>query len=312
MRDRYQYRKRRAACAALLAWALPLFLGWPAPLPPVRPFRVLTTIAPLYSFVKNIAGEEVELSNLLPPNAEPHDYVLSPGDARRLADADLIIRNGLGLETFLEGVLSKVDQEKLLDASAGISPLPQWAAPGPVSGEAAPGGAPPNPHVWLDPLRAVAEVENIVEALCRRDPGKAPGYRDRGARLVQALRGIDERYRGSLDPLPDKKMVCDHDAFAYLAARYGIRVVAFLDARGHAGLSPKLLAWTMAAIGRERVPILFSEVNQVSSELRSLSRDMGIPIVALDSMESGALRADLYERVAERNRGALARAFGGR
>ncbi len=280
-------------------------------MPPARPLRVVTTIAPLYSFVRSIAGETVELSNLLPPNAEPHDYVLSPGDARRLADADLIIRNGLGLEGFLEGVLAQIDRSKLLDASVGIVPLPEWTPPGSSSARGRAGGAPPNPHVWLDPLNAMTEVETIAREICRRDPEKAREHRARAERLLALLRRIDDRYRSSLEPLPDKKMVSDHQAFAYLAARYGIRVIAFLDARGHAGLSPRLLAWAMAAIVRERVPVLFSEVNQVSSELASLSRDIGIPILPLDSMESGALRSDLYERVAEGNRQALVRAFQG-
>ncbi|QSR84654.1 metal ABC transporter substrate-binding protein [Methylacidimicrobium sp. B4] len=298
----------RSALGLLLAWGMSAACGWSSPIPPARPLRVVTTIAPLYSFVRSIAGETVELSNLLPPNAEPHDYVLSPGDARRLADADLIIQNGLGLESFLEGALAKIDRSKLLDASVGIAPLPEWTPPGSPAARGA-GGAPPNPHVWLDPLNAMKEVETITREICRRDPEKAREHRARAEQLLATLRRIDDRYRSSLEPLPDKKMVSDHQAFAYLAARYGIRVIAFLDARGHAGLSPKLLAWAMAAIVRERVPALFSEVNQVSPELASLSRDVGIPILPLDSMESGALRSDLYERVAEDNRQALLRAF---
>lgn len=312
MRSRYQSQGVRSAFALLLAWWTPALLGWSSPIPPARPLRVVTTIAPLYSFVKKIAGEAVELSNLLPPNAEPHDYMLSPGDARRLADADLIIRNGLGLEGFLDRILSKVDRSKLLDASLGITALPQWSPPGAPFARNRTGSAPPNPHVWLDPFNAIAEVETIVRELCRRDPEMAPEYRARGERLCETLRQIDDRYRRSLAPFPEKKMVSDHEAFAYLAARYGIRVVAFLDARGSAGLSPKLVAWATALIVRERVPAFFSEVNQVSSELRSLSRDTGIPIIPLDSMESGALRPDLYERVAESNRQALVRAFQGR
>ncbi|CAB4243125.1 putative Periplasmic solute binding protein for ABC transport system [Methylacidimicrobium sp. AP8] len=309
MKSRYQPGGAKPAFVVLLAWSLTAFLGWSSPAPPVRPLRVVTTIAPLYCFVQNIAGEAVELSNLLPPNVEPHDYVLSPGDMRRLLDADVVIRNGLGLESFLEAALSKVERSKVIDAAAGILPLPEWVPPGASAGWERPGGAPANPHVWLDPRRAQTEVETIAQELCRRNPPKASEYQAGAERLLAALRRIDDRYRRSLEPLPGKKMVCDHQAFAYLADRYGIEVIAFLDARGHAGLSPKLLAWTMAAIVRERVPALFSEVNRVSPELRSLSRDTGIPIVPLDSMESGALRADLYERAAESNRLSLVRAF---
>lgn len=299
----------RLPFCGLLVWWVSSVLGLSGPLPAARSLRVVTTIAPLYSFVRSVAGEAVELSNLLPRNAEPHDYVLSPGDARRIADADLIIRNGLGLESFLDKALAKVDREKLLDASAGIIPLPRWVPPDSPAGGGFPAAAPPNPHVWLDPLYAIVEVENIVRELCRHDGEKASYYRARGKRLVDDLRQIDAAYRHALDPLPEKKMVSDHDAFAYLASRYGIRIVAFLETRGHAGLSPKLLAWVMDSIVRERVPALFSEVNHVSSELRSISRDMRVPIVLLDSMESGSLSADLYARAAESNRRALVQAF---
>ncbi|WP_196799580.1 metal ABC transporter substrate-binding protein [Verrucomicrobium sp. 3C] len=299
------------AFCVLLAWWIPSSSGLLDPLPPARAFRVLTTIAPLYSFVKSIAGEAVELSNLLPQNAEPHDYVLSPGDARHIARADLIIRNGLGLESFLEKALPKADREKLFDASVGITPLPQWIPLGSSTGGSLAEGVPPNPHVWLDPLLAVVEVENIVRELCRRDGEHARDYRMREKRLVEELLRIDDRYHRALDPLPNKKMVSDHDAFAYLAARYGIRVVAILETRGHAGLSPRLVAWVLDSIAREGVRALFSEVNHVSSELRSISRDTGVPIRLLDSMEGGALRADLYERVAESNRQSLVDAFQG-
>ncbi|MDD4932905.1 MAG: metal ABC transporter substrate-binding protein [Methylacidiphilaceae bacterium] len=309
---RNQYRVLASAFCVLLAWWAPRAHGSPGSPPPAHPFRVLTTIAPLYSFVKSIAGEAVELSNLLPQNAEPHDYVLSPGDARRIARADLVIQNGLGLEFFLEKALAKVDREKLFDASAGIPPLPQWRPPGSSAGGSLGGAVPPNPHVWLDPLFAAVQVENIVRELCRRDAEHARDYRVRGKRLVEELHRIDDRYRRALDPLPDKKMVSDHDAFAYLAARYGIRVVAILETRGHAGLSPKLMAWVIDSIARERVRALFSEVHHVSAELRSLSRDTGVPILLLDSMESGALRADLYERVADSNRQSLVEGFQGR
>ncbi|VVM04521.1 metal ABC transporter substrate-binding protein [Methylacidimicrobium tartarophylax] len=308
---RNRYRILGAGFCVLLTWWAASSVGLADSLRPAHPFRVLTTIAPLYSFVKSIAGETVELANLLPQNADPHDYVLSPGDARRIAQADLIIRNGLGLEFFLEKALAEVDREKLLDASAGITPLPQWVSPGSPTGGSRAGEMPPNPHVWLDPVLAVVEVENIVRELCRRDTAKASNYRARGKLLVEELLRLDERYRHSLDPLPDKKMVSDHDAFAYLAERYGIQRVAILETRGHAGLSPKLVAWVLDSIVRNRVRALFSEVNHVSSELRSISRDSGVPIVLLDSMESGALRADLYERVAEANRQALVGAFQG-
>ncbi|VVM04757.1 partial Manganese-binding lipoprotein MntA, partial [Methylacidimicrobium cyclopophantes] len=309
MKSRYHHWTLRSILLGLLAWGMATALGSSAEPLPSRPLRVVTTIAPLYSFVKCIAGEAVELSNLLPQNAEPHDYVLSPGDARRVADADLIIRNGLGLETFLEKALENVEPQKLLDASRGIPTLPQWVPPSAFSDGRQAGRARPNPHVWLDPLAAVVEVENIVRELCRRDGAREAYYRARGARLTERLRRLDDAYHRSLDPLPDKKMAADHDAFGYLAHRYGIEVVAVLEAGGHAGLSPRLLAWAMDAIVRERVPALFSEVNRLSPELRDISRETGIPVVFLDSMESGAPDADLYERVAEENRRILVRVY---
>src|SRR5262249_45637990 len=158
----------------------------------------LTTILPIYCFTANVAGDLAEVSNLLPPGVGPHDYQLSPKDRRKLSEADLIVRNGLQLEAWLDPLLrsdSRLRSKTVAEAAAGLeatliygsTPLAVESVPSAAHPPAASvGGAEPsrrpNPHVWLDPRLACQAVSNILQALQKADPAQAAGYARNAAR----------------------------------------------------------------------------------------------------------------------------------
>ena len=138
--------------------------------------RVVTSFFPLHCWAVNIAGDSVLVENLLPSRAEPHDYAFTPGDARKLSDANLIVVNGFNLEAWLPKFLrgSPATKDRVLAISTGLdAPL--------VIGDV----AHPNPHVWLDPQFAACGVSNIAAALQRLDPSHAATYANSEA-LVDA------------------------------------------------------------------------------------------------------------------------------
>ncbi len=151
--------------------------------------RILTSFPPVYCFTANVAGDLAVVENLLPPGADPHDYSLSPQAARRLAAADLLIVNGLGLESWLQRAFQNVARpQTLVVISAGLEndliyEVPSFSAEtssGFLATRGRPGSrslAAPNPHIWLDPVLAGRAVSNILLALQKADPANAAGQR---------------------------------------------------------------------------------------------------------------------------------------
>src|SRR4029079_2667109 len=146
----------RLGYLGVLIWGLLLDVAHGAE----KPLRILTTFLPAYCFASNVAGDLAQVENLLPGRVSLHDYQLTPGDIRKLSAADVIVVNGLGMETFLDSAIANAGPDtarKIVHLSAGLE------------GELIPEGAAANPHIWLDPKLAMRGVSNVVEALQQKD-----------------------------------------------------------------------------------------------------------------------------------------------
>src|SRR5881394_1943556 len=184
---------QRLAFIAVLCWAASLHSSERLP-------RVMTSFFPLYCWTANIAGHDAQVECLLSSRAEPHDYAFTPGDARRLHDADLIVVNGLGLEAWMPKFLrsSLAAQERIvvatpgMDQSTAVSEHYHEHRHGDHNDETQTSHA--NPHVWLDPVLAAHGVSNILKALQRTHPARATAYGSNAqiyaAKLVQLDRDI--------------------------------------------------------------------------------------------------------------------------
>jgi len=254
--------------------------------------HVLATFAPIYCFTKNVAGETADVQQLLPPGAEPHDFALSPADLRKLAKADVVVENGLGVEAWLEGALKSSHAARIV-ASDGIFPDDG------------------NPHVWMDPLLAIREVETIRKGLATRDPAHAEIYARNAAAFTQKLRDLDTSIRTMAESLPDKRLITFHDAFHYFAKRYGFEVVGVFEEFPGREPTPRALKQLRETIQQKNVKVLFAEPQQSPQILRSLSRELNRPIVEIDPMELGEPGAGLYEEAMRSNLNRLKEALGG-
>ena len=129
------------------------------------------------------------MSVLVPPNAGPHDYSFSPADIQKIAKADVLVINGAGLENWLQRGIRGAGKKDLLvvDTSAGIdliTGLDVRPLPG-VHSEPDPDAGGPNPHIWLSPINAIKQVENIRDGLVSRDPVNAETYRANAEAYIQ-------------------------------------------------------------------------------------------------------------------------------
>ena len=178
-------------------------------------FLVVTTIYPLQYFAERVGGGSVEVVNLIPPGVEAHDFEPKPADIRMLGSADVILYNGTGFEPWMGRALSNL--------SGGSR----------VVVEASKGAANNDPHVWLDPLQAVAQVELIRDALIEINASMSKSYSEESGALIGELQALNRRYAEGLSACELKSFVTSHDAFGHLALRYG------LDQIPVSGLSPE-------------------------------------------------------------------------
>lgn len=183
-----------------------------------RPLRVVATTTVVADFVRQIAGDRVEVDCLMAAGIDPHSYKATPRDADRLARADLVVASGLHLEGKLADLLERLSRrvpviavadaipvDRLLDAGAGLH----------------------DPHVWFDAALWSLGVPAIAERLTQLDPPNAEAYREAGRAYAERLVALDGELRESLAeiPLERRVMVTAHDAFRYFGRAYGIEVV---------------------------------------------------------------------------------------
>ena len=143
----------------------------PVTTPVPKQLQIMTTFIPITDFTKAVAGDRATVTQLLPTNVEPHDYQAKPSDAQKLAKADVLVQNGLGIEGYLKELVKNTGNAKLkvIDSSQGIQPIATETIEGkkPKAGQNRPQY---NPHIWLDPKRVIRQVENIREGLIAADP----------------------------------------------------------------------------------------------------------------------------------------------
>jgi zinc transport system substrate-binding protein len=279
-----------AIFATLLASALP---GAEARL------RVVTSFLPIYCWTVNVAGEHAIVENLLPARAEPHEYGFTPGDARKLSTADLIVINGLGLESWAQKFLrnSPSATNKIVPVTARLDE-PQL-----IYGEHHHHGhadkhdehEQPNEHIWLDPVLAAHGVSNILAALQRIDPTNANAYAVNAQACVARLHALDTEIRQGLAEVTNRAIVTYHDAFPYFAQRYGLEVAGMVQQVPEVNPTPKYLA-RLGKIMRERgIRVICVPHGGRTRLAQRIATDLRVELIELDTLESGALSPSAYE-----------------
>jgi zinc transport system substrate-binding protein len=180
---------------------------------------VYASIYPMYDFAKKIGGDRIDLRMAVPAGAEPHGWEPTARMLVEIERADVFIYNGVGMEPWVDRMLASLSGSKpvVVEASEGIVLLEMegWDGHG-----HSPAGY--DPHVWLDPLRAKMQAENILNALVQVDRDNAEYYRANFLDFSDKLKELDRLYREALDKSDGKEIVVSHAAFGYLADRYGL------------------------------------------------------------------------------------------
>jgi len=318
---------RRPRLLALLLLLAALLGGCALPrraaAPPTtgRDFAVVTTILPITLFTRAVAGSCASVTALLPANSGPHDFQARPSDLVALRQARVLIRNGLEIEGFLDRLLASAQNPRLvvIDTSRAVATLtgdrPQHGQqhgqhPARAADHHHDHGA-VNPHIWLDPLRAVQQVEAIRDGLIQADPGCAAGYRRQAAAYTTQLRQLHREIDAQLRPYRGSSFVAAHDFAPYFAERYGLKADSLVDVP-EVNPSPAELQRVAVAVGRSGLRALLSEPRQGNRSLPALAADLGLRVASFDSLETSSEAASrdpaTYLMVMRRNVAELRRA----
>ena len=266
--------------------------------------NVVTSFYPVYLATLNVTKDipGVNVTNMTEPQTGClHDYALRPADLKTLENADVFIINGAGMEAFLEDVLSRQKNMKVIEASEGITMLKD------ANGEE-------NAHVWVSVTNAITYVNNIAEQLSAVDPGNKEKYRANAAAYVQKLTDLKEEMHSVLDGLENRDIITFHEAFPYFAQEFDLNIIAVVEREPGSEPTPKELADIIDTIKQTGIKALFAEPQYSSKAAEAIARDTGAKVFILDPVVTGEAvpdAADAYIETMRKNGETLAEALEG-
>ncbi|MFN8169358.1 MAG: metal ABC transporter substrate-binding protein [Candidatus Nanopelagicales bacterium] len=245
---------------------------------------VVAAFYPLQYAVEQVGGDRVSVTSLTAAGAEPHDLELTPQQVAAVSDAGLVVY----LKGFQSSVDEAVDQAggaNALDAGAGISTLapPQ----GEVDEATAAGEAPPtaDPHVWLDPTNMARIVESVAARLSAADPAGAQQYAANAAALTQKLTALDAEWKAGTTTCANRDLVVSHEAFGYLAKRYGLTQVGISGLSPDAEPSPAKVAEVADFVRANKVRTIYYETLVDPKVAQTVASETGAATAVLDPLE---------------------------
>ena len=276
--------------------------------------NVVSTFLPITLFTEAVAGECATVTSLIPPNLGPHDFQATPADISALSNASVLVKNGLGMEYFLDKLITSANNNSLqvVDTSRGVAVIrsndDQDEA---KQGDQEYGEV--NPHIWLDPLRAVQQVENIRDGLVKADPDCADGYTKRAAAYASQLKGLNTTIATQLKPFRGQTFIAFHDFAPYFAERYGLKADFVVDVP-EMNPTPEDLQRVSKKVQQSQLKALLSEPQEGDRSFNALALDLGVKVVTFDPLETGSEQAskqpDTYFKVMDKNVVSLIQSFG--
>jgi zinc/manganese transport system substrate-binding protein len=274
-----------------------------APLPAQAQVRidVVASFSILGDFAKEVGGDRVAVTTLVGPNSDVHVYTPSPADAKKVADAKLLIINGLGLEGWLPRLVqSSGGKAVTVTASHGIAPLRL--------------GSDTDPHAWQSVVNAKLYASNIRDALRSVDPAGAATYDTNAQAYLARLDALDREVREAVAQIPQarRKVISAHDAFGYFAAAYGIAFIAPQGVSTESEVSAHDIAAIITQIKADKIPAVFLESISDPRLIRRLAAETGARVggtLYSDSLTEENADAPTYIDMVRHNIRALASAL---
>lgn len=238
---------------------------------------VLTTFTVLADIAQNVAGDHLRVESITKVGAEIHGYEPTPGDVRKASDADLILDNGLNLETWFQQFVETTDLPHAV-VSEGVAVLD-------ITEDAYAGK--PNPHAWMSPLNVQIYVDNMVAAFAELDPAHATDFAANGEAYKAELQAVQDDLVSELSALPptERALVTCEGAFSYLARDAGLREQYIWPVNAEQQATPQQIAAAIEFVKTNEVPAVFCESTVSDKPMQQV-------VGATDAVFGGVLYVD--------------------
>ncbi|GAA0475704.1 zinc ABC transporter substrate-binding protein [Paractinoplanes deccanensis] len=271
---------------------------------------VVTAFYPLEFLSRRIGGDQVDVSNLTKPGAEPHDIELTPRQVGDVAGAGLVVYLK-GFQPAVDEAVAQEAKDKAFDAASVVTLLAATEddhAGEEHEHETAEGGM--DPHVWLDPVRFATIADKLGERLGQADPAHAADYTARATALHSELDKLNTEYATALKTCARREIVTSHEAFHYLADRYDLTEIGITGISPEAEPSPQRLAEVAAQAKETGATTIFFETLVSPAVAETIAREVGAKTAVLDPLEGLTDSGADYFSVMRANLSALTTALG--
>lgn len=261
---------------------------------------VYTSFYTMYDFTLKLAGDKVNLVNMVPSGMEPHDWEPSPKDIAGLSRADLFIYNGAGMEGWAERVLDSIADAPLIaiETSRNIQlekaehfhedheeTLDQAEEHDETKVKASHANLEFDPHVWLNPMNAKLQMEAIRDGLMQVDPQNSGFYQERFVEYANRLEALDQAFRSAAESFTRKEIVVSHEAYGYLCHAYGLEQLAIEGISSESEPTPAKMAEIIDFVREHQVKVIFFEELASPKVAEAIARETGARTALLNPLE---------------------------
>ena len=259
---------------------------------------IVTSFYPMYISTLNIVKDipDVEVINMTAPQTGClHDYSLSTKDLKTLSNADILIINGAGMESFLDDVIDEYSDLKIIEASKGIHLIEDTEHDDHTEDhDHEDHDHDVNPHVWVSISKNIEEVSNIAEELSSLDPNHANEYQDNANEYIAKLENLKTEMHSTLDNIAHKDIITFHEAFPYFAEEFGLNIVGVIEIEPDSEPSAKEVENIISIINEKNIKALFTEPQYSSKIADTIAKETGASIYTLDPIVTGDSNEKAY------------------
>ncbi|MDW2797328.1 metal ABC transporter substrate-binding protein [Clostridium boliviensis] len=250
----------------------------------------MASFYPMYDFAVKIGGDKVDVTNMVPAGTEPHDWEPATKDITNLEKADVFVYSGAGMEHWAEAVLKTLKNKNLTvaEASSGITLMKgheheEGESQEAESEEHEHGEF--DPHVWLSPVNAKKEMENIKDAFVKADPENEAYYQANYETYAGKFDELDKKFKDTLSPLPNKSVVVAHEAFGYLCDAYGLTQMGIEGLTPDSEPDPARMAEVIDFVKENKVKTIFFEDLVSPKVAETIAKETGAKTEVLNPLE---------------------------
>jgi len=246
---------------------------------------VIVSIPPFSEWVEAVGGEHVDITVLVPEGASPHTYELTPSTVVKAENAEIWVRNGVGLEFWAEKVMNVNTGLTVIDVSEGIDLID-------VNGGY-------DPHIWLSLEVAREGVSKITDVLCELDPEHSETYHANMEAYVERLNEVDESIRSTLDKTDKKMFIAYHSTWSYFARDYGLTQIS-VEQEGKEP-TPQHIAHVIEIARENGIHVIFVEPQFSTDDANTIAREIGGSVLSINPLASSyaANMEDIAETLRE-------------